>query len=45
VYISLPEEEARAHLLKNSMKNTPHSLTDDDFMILSKKTDMFLLYF
>jgi vacuolar protein-sorting-associated protein 4 len=35
IYIPLPEDEARAHLLKNSMKATPHSLCDKDFMELA----------
>lgn len=28
IYIPLPEAEARAHLLKTSMKKTPNNLTD-----------------
>lgn len=40
VYISLPEEEARGHLIKNSMKNTPNDLTDDDIKLLASKTEM-----
>ena len=40
VYISLPEKEARAHLLKNAMKNTKHSLNEEDFNLLAEKTDM-----
>lgn len=41
VYISLPEEEARGHLIKTSMKNTPNDLTDDDIKLLASKTEMF----
>jgi vacuolar protein-sorting-associated protein 4 len=40
VYISLPEKEARAHLLKTAMKKTKHSLKDNDFNLLADKTDM-----
>lgn len=40
VYISLPEEEARGHLIKTSMKNTPNDLTDDDIKLLASKTEM-----
>ncbi len=40
IYISLPETEARAHLLKACMKNTPNELVDSDYMELAHKTEM-----
>lgn len=36
VYISLPEKAARAHLLKNAMKETSHSVTDAQFDSLAE---------
>jgi vacuolar protein-sorting-associated protein 4 len=45
IYIPLPELEARAHLLKASMKNTPNELVDTDYMELAHKTEMLMKYF
>jgi vacuolar protein-sorting-associated protein 4 len=41
IYISLPEAEARLSLLKNSMKNEEHNLTEADFKEMADRTDLF----
>jgi vacuolar protein-sorting-associated protein 4 len=40
IYISLPQKQARTHLLKNSMKNTSHNLVDADFELIGGMTEM-----
>jgi len=39
IYIPLPEQPARLHLIRNQMKNTPHALTEKDFDEIALKTD------
>lgn len=39
IYIPLPDEAARRELFKLNINKTKHSLTDEDFVLLAKKTD------
>jgi vacuolar protein-sorting-associated protein 4 len=39
IYIPLPEEHARAKMFKLNLGNTPHSVTEDDFMELASLTE------
>lgn len=39
IYIPLPEENARRELFKLNINKTNHSLTDEDFALLAKKTE------
>ena len=41
VYIALPDIKARFELLKNSMKNEDHTLTDNDFTKIAKNTEFY----
>ena len=41
IYIALPEEKARAHMFKVHLGDTPHNLTQQDFMELAKRTEGF----
>ncbi len=41
IYIPLPEAQARAHMFKVHLGDTPNSLTDDDFKDLGVKTQGF----
>ncbi|XP_050033924.1 vacuolar protein sorting-associated protein 4 [Dermacentor andersoni] len=41
IYIPLPEEPARMHMFKLHIGNTPHTLTEDDFKQLAKRSDGF----
>ena len=41
IYIPLPELEARKHMIKQSLKKTSHSLTDEDILEIAKKTEMY----
>lgn len=41
IYIPLPDEIARLAIFILSIGNTPHSLNDDDFKVLARKTDGF----
>ncbi|KAK9866366.1 hypothetical protein WJX84_002817 [Apatococcus fuscideae] len=41
IYIPLPEAQARAHMFKVHLGDTPHNLTQRDFDALGKKTDGF----
>ncbi|KAM3142551.1 hypothetical protein pb186bvf_005453 [Paramecium bursaria] len=39
IYIPLPDQPARAYIIKNSIKKIKHTLTDDDINVLASKTD------
>jgi len=39
IYISLPEVGARKSMFKNNLGNTPHNLTEDDFLDIAKKAE------
>lgn len=39
IYIPLPDEQARRELFKLNIRKTTHSLTDEDFVQLAKKTE------
>jgi len=39
VYISLPEEHARAVMFKLNLGNTPHTVTEEDFTELARLTE------
>jgi vacuolar protein-sorting-associated protein 4 len=39
IYISLPDEPARTHMLKLNLGDTPNSLTDDDIKELAAMTE------
>jgi len=39
IYIPLPEVEARAHMIRSNLGDTPHSLHDDNFDELAQRTD------
>ncbi len=39
VYISLPEEHARAKMFKLNLGNTPNSLTEEDYIELARMTE------
>ncbi|CAG0888988.1 unnamed protein product [Cyprideis torosa] len=39
IYIPLPESHARADIFKIHIGNTPHSLSEEDFKVLGKKTE------
>ncbi|GLG98818.1 Vacuolar protein sorting-associated protein 4B [Gryllus bimaculatus] len=39
IYIPLPEEHARLLMFKLHIGNTPHTLTEEDFKTLAKKTE------
>lgn len=39
IYIPLPEEHARTEMFKLHLGTTPHSLTDEDFRELGKRSD------
>lgn len=41
IYIPLPEEPARMHMFKLHIGNTPHTLTEEDFKQLAKRSDGF----
>lgn len=41
IYIPLPEAPARTEMFKLHLGNTPHTISDDDFKELGKKTDGF----
>lgn len=41
IYIPLPDEPARLHMFKLHIGNTPHTLTEDDFKQLAKRSDGF----
>lgn len=41
VYIALPDFEGRLYLLKNRMKKELHTLKEEDFEELARKTDMY----
>lgn len=41
IYIPLPDEIARLAIFILNIGNTPHSLNDDDFKVLARKTDGF----
>lgn len=41
IYIPLPEYEARLHMLKHNMEKNIHTLSEDNFEELAKKTNMF----
>lgn len=39
IYIPLPDEPARAYMLRNSLKKTKNVITPDEFEDLAKRTD------
>ena len=39
IYIPLPEEQARAHMFKMHLGDTPHELTERDFKELGQKSE------
>lgn len=39
IYIPLPDEQARRELFKLNLAKTNHTLTDEDFVLLAKRTD------
>lgn len=41
IYIPLPDEPARLHMFKLHIGNTPHTLSEDDFKQLAKRSDGF----
>lgn len=41
IYIPLPEEPARMHMFKLHIGNTPHTLTEEDFKQLAKRSEGF----
>jgi len=41
IYIPLPDYEARHYLIKHKMKKEKHSLNDNDFIDLAKKSEGF----
>ena len=41
IYIPLPDEVARLHMLKNRMKGEDTTLTDDDYVKIANKCDFF----
>jgi vacuolar protein-sorting-associated protein 4 len=41
IYIPLPEEHARFHIIKMNIENTPNSLTEEDMKVLAKRTERF----
>jgi vacuolar protein-sorting-associated protein 4 len=41
IYIPLPEEHARLHIIKMNIGDTPNSLTEEDMKVLAKRTDEF----
>ncbi|KAL1433320.1 hypothetical protein MTO96_012623 [Rhipicephalus appendiculatus] len=41
IYIPLPDEPARSHMFKLHIGNTPHTLSQDDFKQLAKRSDGF----
>jgi len=41
IYISLPEEGARKGLFKLNIGDTPNNLSEDDFDVLSRETEMY----
>jgi len=43
IYIPLPEAPARTEMFKLHLGNTPHTISDDDFKELGKKTDGYVL--
>lgn len=41
IYIPLPDEPARLHMFKLHIGNTPHTMSEDDFKQLAKRSDGF----
>ena len=41
IYIPLPDEPARAHMFKVHLGDTPHSLSERDFVALAERTEGF----
>uniref|UniRef100_L7M7H3 vesicle-fusing ATPase n=1 Tax=Rhipicephalus pulchellus TaxID=72859 RepID=L7M7H3_RHIPC len=41
IYIPLPDEPARLHMFKLHIGNTPHTLSEEDFKQLAKRSDGF----
>ena len=45
IYISLPDVEARKHMLKLNLGSTTHILGDEDFEELSQRTEGYFISF
>ena len=39
LYISLPEKNARKHMIENNLKNEKHCLTEEEINLIAEKTD------